>query len=260
MDTNVNYTIVGAFVIVLMTAIVLTIIWLSSGFSVVPYTEYVIYSQESVSGLNQDASVEYNGVNVGSVEKIELNEADPHLVTVLLKIKTSTPITRGTVATLTSRGVTGVAFIALKDAGADSKPLLAEEGQPYPIIPTAPSLFMRFDLAFTKLTKNFQTIADSIHELLDKENLASIKSSLQHLDRLSGNLTKSSGQLTPLLKYSISSLKTLNNQTLPATYRLLENLNDASRALNDVSVELKQNPSILIRGAAPAPLGPGERR
>ena len=41
---------------------------------------------------------------------------------------------------------------------------------------------------------------------------------------------------------------------------MISNLNDVTRTLNEVSIQLKQNPSVLIRGAAPAPLGPGERR
>src|SRR5438094_282825 len=100
MDTNVNYSLVGAFVILLISAI--------------QYSHYLIYSQESVSGLSIDAPVEYNGVNVGSVRDISLDSANPHLVKLSLNISSSAPITNGTVATLTTKGITGVMFIALK--------------------------------------------------------------------------------------------------------------------------------------------------
>jgi phospholipid/cholesterol/gamma-HCH transport system substrate-binding protein len=274
MDTNVNYTLVGAFVIGIIAAIVMAIIWLSSGLSVVPDKLYVMYSQESVSGLNVDAAVEFNGVKMGSVKSIELNKDDPQLVTVLLSVKSTTPITKGTVATLTSRGITGVAFIALKDVGDDTRPLVALEGQDYPVIRTSPSIFVRVDIALRNLSKNFETIAESFSKLLDKQNLASIKNTLAQLDKVTGTLSKNSpninkilantNQMTeemmPLLRTSITSVQTLNTQTLPVTYRLLENLNDVTRSLNEVTIQLKQNPSVLIRGAAPAPLGPGERR
>jgi len=274
MDTNVNYTLVGAFVISLIAAIVIAIIWLSSGLSVISYSDYLMYSQESVSGLSIDAPVEFNGVNVGSVESIELNRADLHTVKVLLKIKSSTPITKGTVATVTSRGITGVAFIALKDLGNDTNLLVAKPGEPYPVIQTAPSLFMRLDTALRKVSKNLQTVADSIHSLLDKDNLQSIKNTLNHLDQftatladnsqkintLLANTTRASQQLNPLLQYSTLSMKTLNDQTLPVTYKLLANLNDMTRTLKEVTIELKQNPSVLIRGSAPVMPGPGERR
>src|SRR5687768_2587669 len=111
METKVNYTIVGAFIILLIAAICLGIIWLASGLSLEKYTTYLVYMQESVSGLSVDSTVEYNGVDVGKVKSIELNHKNPQLVEVLLSIKSTTPITRGTSATLTSRGVTGVVYI-----------------------------------------------------------------------------------------------------------------------------------------------------
>lgn len=273
MDNNVNYTMVGAFVIFLTTAIVFAIIWLSSGLSLIQYSDYLMNSEESVSGLNVDASVEYNGVNVGSVKSITLDTTNPHIVKVLLSINDTTPITRGTIATLTTRGVTGVAFVALKDLGNDLRPLTAEPGQEYPIIPTAPSIFMRLEVTLSRLTDNFQTITDSFGRLLDKKNLESIQNTLEHVDKLTGtlakdsdkfnqiieNMAKASAEFMPMLKQSTSALKVLDSQTLPNTYRLLNNMNDVMRNLNDISNQLKQNPSILIRGAAPAPLGPGEK-
>ena len=145
----------------------------------------------------------------GSVTKLQLNRKDPHLVTVLMRIKSSTPITKGTVATLTSRGITGVAFIALKDMGTDPRALVTEPGQDYPVIPTSPSIFMRLDLALTKLTKNFETVADSIHALLDKGNLASIKKTLQHLDKVTGTLSKNSKKINTILTNTTNATEKL---------------------------------------------------
>lgn len=274
METNVHYTVVGAFVILLTSAIILAVIWLSSGFSLAQYSNYLVYMQESVSGLNTDSPVEYNGVNVGVVKSINLDPKDPHLVELLLSININTPITRGTVAILTSRGITGVAFIALKDTGTDLRPLIAQPGHPYPVIPTAPSIFTRLDIALRKLSNNIQTVANSLQALLDKDNLKSIKDILANLSKVTGtlsdnseklntillNTTKASAQLTPLLNSSTTTMKMIQTQTLPATYHLLNNLDDVTRTLQAVSVQLKQNPSILIRGAAPGAPGPGEKR
>lgn len=274
MDNNANYTLVGAFVILLISASVLAIIWLSSGLSAVDYTHYLIYSEESVSGLSLDAPVEYNGVSVGEVKEITLDQANPHLVKVLMKIKRNTPVTQGTVAMLTSRGVTGVAFIALKDVGNNMQPLVTQPGQEYPIIPTKPSIFMRLDTALSTLTKSVEVVSNTFAAVLDKDNLKSIKGILENLDSvtltLSNNSKKldaimintslASQQLTPLLKYSSNAMKTLEMQTLPATYDLLNNLNDVARTLHEVTIQLKQNPSMLLRGATKQPLGPGEKR
>src|SRR5829696_616571 len=96
MESKVNYAIVGGFVIILLTAIVLAIIWLSSGLSFTNYAIYMSYMQESVSGLSIDAPVEFNGVEVGKVKIIKINKDNPQLVEVLYRIKQSTPVTQGT--------------------------------------------------------------------------------------------------------------------------------------------------------------------
>lgn len=272
METNINYTVVGAFMVALISFLVLGIIWLSSGFSFEHYSTYLIYMQESISGLNVESPVEFNGVDVGSVETIQLNHKDPQLVELLLKIKSTTPVTQGTVATLKSRGVTGVTFVALKDDSTDLRPLVALRGQPYPVIKTAPSLFMRIDTALNTLSVNLDKVTQSVQAVLDKENQESIKGILINMNRVMNtlaannermttiinNTSRASQQLGPLFQSSTAAMHTLETQTLPATYQLLNNLNEVTRNLTSVSVQLKQNPSVLIRGSALPPLGPGE--
>lgn len=230
--------------------------------------------QESVNGLNTDSPVEYNGVNVGSVKSINLNPKNPQLVEVLLNISNKTPITRGTVATLNTRGLTGITYVALKDKSTDLRPLVKQPGQPYPVIPSAPSLFMRLDTALGQLTKNFKEIADSLRGVLDKENQQSIKETLinlknfthtlsnnsAQLNTILDNTAKASRKLTPLMESSMGTMKTLESQTLPSAYHLISNLEEMTRNLSQFTIELKQNPSILIRGVDRQGLGPGERR
>lgn len=274
METNVNYTIVGTFVIVLIASIILAIIWLSSGFSFEQYTTYMVYMQESVTGLSLDSPVEFNGVNIGAVKSIELNHKNPQLVELLLSVKSTTPITRGTVATLNSKGVTGITYIALKDKSTDLRRLVAEPGQPYPVIPTAPSLFVRLDTALKQVSTSLRKVTESIQSVLDPENQKSIKETLHNIQEITANLASNgekftkilqntvtvSAQFTPLMQSTMGAMKMLQAQTLPATYRLISNLDDVTRTLSEVAAEIKQNPSVLIRGKAHPPLGPGEHK
>lgn len=273
METNVNYAMVGAFVISLIAAMVLGIIWLSSGFSFQIYSTYEVYMQESVSGLNIDSPVEFNGVNVGSVKAIELDHNNPQFVAVLLSVKASTPITEGTVATIQTRGVTGVTFIAMKDKSDNLIPLKAKEGEPYPIIKTGPSLFTRLDTTLSKLSDNLEHVSVSIQELLDKDNQRNIKNILQNLSRISSNLAENNARMTrimenteraslqfvPLIRNTSNVMHTFETQTLPATYQLMNNLDSITRSLMEVASEMRQNPSVLIRGVQRQSTGPGEK-
>lgn len=273
METNVNYTIVGAFVIVLTTAIILSIIWLSSGLSTQTYTTYQVDMKEAVNGLSIDAAVQYNGVNVGTVKSIAINRKNIQFVTLLLRIKSDTPITFGTRAKLDVKALSGLASIALLDKGTDMRPLIAFKEQPYPVIQTTPSNLLRLDSALTQLSDSFRKISNSVESLLDQENLRAIKETLLNLRIVSTtlatsapqmeiflrNAAKSSKQLPTLIDSSANAMQVIQMQTLPVTNQAIENLNSMSRDLSALSAEIKQNPSVLIRGKTPPTLGPGER-
>jgi phospholipid/cholesterol/gamma-HCH transport system substrate-binding protein len=271
METNVNYTVVGAFVIIILTFIILSIIWLSAGFSA-DDSMYKVYMTESVSGLSPDSAVEYNGVNVGKVKTIQLNKKNPQLVELLLSIKKSTPITQGTVATLNAKGLTGIAIIALQDKGANTAPLVALKGEEYPIIKTAPSFFLRLDKAITQLNNNLHGVSQSIKRLLDEENLHSLREILLNLKDLTGtfagnkknlnaifyNTAVASQQFAPLMQSTNHAMQEMISQTIPAANAAVGNLKSITANLAGVASEIKQNPAVLIRGKTPRKLGPGE--
>ena len=252
METNVRYTIAGIFVLVLFAFIILGVIWLSAGFSVETYNLYKVYMKESVSGLSVDGAVEFNGVNVGTVKSIKISQKDPELVELLLRIRSTTPISEGTMATMNLRGLTGVTFIALRDKGEDFTPLKALPGEPYPVIKTGPSLLTRLDEAFSQLNKSFKEVSVSIQKLLDENNLQSIKVILN-------NLISVTDRLNPLIQNGFDTLDALRRDTLPAANQAISNMNGVISNMSAITLEMKQNPSVLIRGTTPLPLGPGEK-
>jgi phospholipid/cholesterol/gamma-HCH transport system substrate-binding protein len=181
METNVRYTVAGLFVLAMFTFIILGIIWLSSGFSNEKYHYYLVYMKESVSGLTVDSSVEFNGVNVGKIDQININKKNPQLVELVLKLKETTPVTMGTKAKLGVRALSGMTYILLEDKGNDKRPLLAQNGEPYPVIETTPSILIRLDTTLTQMSDSFRQISNSFKSLLSPENLQAIRRLLQKL-------------------------------------------------------------------------------
>lgn len=247
METNVNYTIAGLFVISLITAIVFSVIWLSSGFgSEGDYTFYNVFMKESVSGLVTDGPVEFNGVNVGTVTNIKISHKNPKLVELLLKIKNDTPVTVATRAKFGVRALSGIGYILLEDKGTDMRPLKKSPDQEFPVIETVPSLLVRLDTTLTQLSGNFRDLTHSMQSLLDKNNLQSVKEILA-----STNATLSATKTT---------FQLLEARTIPLANQAISSLEMVTRDLSAVSAEMRQNPAILIRGKAPSlKLGPGEK-
>jgi len=239
METNVNYTLAGTFILILLTFIILGVIWLSAGLSTDEFAYYQVNMKESVSGLTSDSPVEFNGVNVGTIQEMRISHENVQLVKLLLKIKSDTPITVGTRAKLGVRALTGIAYILLEDKGSNMRPLVKQSGQRYAVIETTPSVLVRLDTTLTQINKSFEKLSDSIGSLLDKENLAWFKQ---------------------ILLSSQNAMYLLETKTLPATTDAVTNLDIITRNLTSVSSQLKQNPAVLIRGKSePGKYGPGEK-
>ncbi len=252
METDANYTLIGGFVILMTMAIVLAIIWFSSGFSQGHYAVYEVDMQEAVSGLSVGAAVEFNGVNVGRVNRISISEHNPRLVILLLAVRDNTPVTEGTRATITLRGLTGISYISLQDNGTQLIPLQAHKDHLYPIIPAVPSFFLQLDKTIANLSEQVTQLSQSLTSLLNKENLKLFHDTLQHINALADQ------QLPVLLESSTQTVRALDMQTLPKVNQTLAQLQQASRNVSILSNALQHNPAMLVRGRVPLAKGPGE--
>lgn len=209
MEAKVNFTVVGAFVIVLGACLVAGVLWLSSGKSYrKAYDTYLVYMTESVAGLDPDAPVRYRGVQVGVVRRIALAPGNVEQVLLTLDIERGTPVKQDTVATLRTQGLTGIGHIELTGGTRNSAPLLVKPGEDYPVIATGPSLMMRLDNAVTTLLANLNQSSESVNALLDEKNRAAFKGLLANLDALSRTLAARSAAIDSGV---VNASKTLEN-------------------------------------------------
>ena len=189
METKVNFAVVGAFVLLLGAALIGGVLWLSSEKSYRKvFDTYLIYMEESVSGLSPDAPVRYRGVQVGRVRHIALARGNVEKVELTLDIERGTPIKEDTVALLVTQGLTGIAHVELAGGTRDSPALKALAGEDYPVIPSGSSLLVRLDAAATTLIGSLTRSSESINALLDEGNRAALKQTLASLALVSRTL------------------------------------------------------------------------
>lgn len=189
METKVNFAVVGAFVLLLGAALIGGVLWLSSEKSYrKSFDTYLVYMEESVSGLNPDAPVRYRGVQVGRVRHVALAPGNVEKVELALDIERGTPIKQDTVAVLRTQGLTGIAHVELEGGTRDSPPLRALAGENYPVIPAGPSLLVRMEDAVTTLMDSLTRSTENMNALLDEGNRASLKQTLASLALVSRTL------------------------------------------------------------------------
>lgn len=174
-----NYAAVGGFVLVLGAVLIGVVLWLASGGAwQKKYELYLAVEDESVAGLNLNAPVKYNGVDVGKVHAISLDHVNPNRVNLLFAIEQGTPIKEDTIAVLKTQGLTGIAYVELSGGTMTSPPLLATAGNDYPVIQTKPSLSARLENVLTNVLTKLDSTSNNLNALLSVENQAAFKSAL----------------------------------------------------------------------------------
>lgn len=252
METKVNYTIVGIFVLVLGVIFIAGILWLSSGkFSRQKTDTYLAYMRESVSGLNLNAAVKFRGVQVGQVTEIVLDPQNSEQVKLVLKVAHDTPIKEDTEAVLKTQGLTGIAYVELMGGSQNSPLLKKKKSDEHPIIKTKPSLTARLDTALSEVVGKLNLAADNINSVLDEQNRKAFKDTLRDISHVSKmlasraetmdrgirdaaitmeNSARISSELVPMIERVNQAATSVKN----AADRISETGTNATRVLNGI--------------------------
>lgn len=248
------------------------------------YTTLEVRTRDPVSGLMADAPVEFHGVPVGTVKRVDL--VDPYTVELLLSVRRDAPITRATVATVTTRGLAargfmGYAYVALEDVGTDSRPPVSQPGARFPVIPATPSRFLTMDATADAAKQDVQQLTDLLHSVLDRNTVASLKESLNQLQTMiqsltahskgldgiiqnaqaaSTNAAAASRRISPLLESSQQAVEAMQTELLPEADQTLVKLHELSNSLEEITAEIQRDPTVLVRGRKAPPPGPGEQK
>lgn len=293
MESRVNYIIVGIFVTLFTVSTLIFIFWLGKYGGSDEYVYYRAYMTESVSGLSREASVKYRGVEVGIVDKVEIDPQNSEQVALLLKVKKDTPIRQDMTVTMKSYGLTGLAFIEIGGGSKDS-PLLTHKDGDVPVIATAPSVFARLDESLSTLAGKLTNTLDSMDVLLNKENLDNVGAALANVKDFTSQIKSFQVEMQGLIKKSVSmedkiiqasekvsaasegvgkvaseleksfkrgdyDLKEISSKSLEKFDDLLGSLKVLTGEVEEAVMSIKNSPGDLLFKQTEQRLGPGER-
>jgi phospholipid/cholesterol/gamma-HCH transport system substrate-binding protein len=251
MKNNIEYTLVGLFVLGLGTALIAGVLWLGSGGPGRSYEVYTVYMTESVAGLSRDGAVKYRGVDVGRIREIGLDPDNLERVKLLLEIEDGTPIREDTVATLEVQGLTGLGYINLVGGSQAAAPLTAKPGEDYPVIPSRPSVWGRLDRSIGELVDNLIEASERINTLLSTGNQERLSQTLANLQQLTGSLAGRSDKVGQALDDLAKLTGTLAGRTgsidrsLDDLAKTLHNTRTATAHLPDLVEQLQQSAKSL---------------
>ncbi len=232
MESKINYTLVGLFVVFLTTGLITFAYWLGKHGGKQEYDVYLVYMSESVAGLSTDASVKYRGVNVGTVEQLGISPHNSEEVELRLKIEHGTPIKTNTTAQLKSFGITGLSFIELSGGSKDA-PLLKQSTDSIPIIPAIPSTFTQLYASLEQLIQQSTSALGKFDKILSAENLENISAILRETKLLVKDIR---GQMEGLQNF-VESGVVMEKQVS----RAFEKVANASDSVKKMADSLEQN-------------------
>lgn len=149
-----------------------------------PRDHYFIRYKESISGLDVGSAVKMQGVQVGRVDKVEVESGD--VVRVSLALEPGTPVTRDTHAVLSSLGITGIKFIELT-GGKKGSSRLRPNGKRSEIQAGA-SMTHTLTGKAIDVSQKVEHIADNLILLTDEATRTRVQSLLTHVDEVATSL------------------------------------------------------------------------
>ena len=218
-------------------AIIFAVLWLASGGNLQKkYDLYQAILAESVAGLNVNAPVKYNGVDVGKVQNIQLDPENPERVQLLFAIERGTPIKVDTVAVLKTQGLTGIAYVELDGGAKNAAPLVATGQQQYPVIQTKPSLSTRLENILTTILAKLDNTTSNIDSLLSRENQQAFKSAVADIALVSKTIAARKAEIDAGI---VNAARAADN-TARATQKLSPIVDKIEPVINELNMTIAQ--------------------
>ena len=215
----------------------MAVLWLASGGNLQKkYDLYQAILEESVAGLNLNAPVKYNGVDVGKVQNIQLDPENPERVQLLFAIERGTPIKVDTVAVLKTQGLTGIAYVELDGGAKNAAPLVATGRQKYPVIQTKPSLSTRLENILTTLLAKLDNTSSNIDSLLSRENQQAFKSAVADIAIVSKTIAARNNEIDAGI---VNAARAADN-TARATQKLNPIIDKIEPVINELNITIAQ--------------------
>lgn len=251
MERDAKYAAVAAFALLAVVATVAFVLWYSGRGERLDYVRYEIYFDGSVSGLARGSPVRYLGVDVGRVENLSVDRANPGRVKVLVSADSQAPVSGATRARLGLLGLTGLLYIDLqKDPGANPAQALTK-GEEFDVIPSRQGDIEAFLAKLPDLLGHAAGLAERMELMLADDNIEAVTETLRNLRAasrelpavtreaasLAGDLRRASTEVTELaasLRSVTGSAGPQLEATLAGTRAAVEKLGHAADSLDRI--------------------------
>ena len=188
METRANYVLIGSFTLAVIAAAFGFVLWFQSLHTTKLRSPLRIVFEGPAAGLRNGGSVNFNGIRVGEVISVKLD--NPRRVVALAMIENNTPIRKDTIVGLEFQGLTGVAAISLK-GGEEAAPPVPLGEDAIPVLTADPN-------ALQDVTEAIRGTLQNINRVV-ADNQEAVKNSLHNLEVFTGSLSRNAEKIDDIM-------------------------------------------------------------
>ena len=216
METKANYVLIGVFTLIVSLFLLLFALWAAKYSSEQSWREYLVIFNEPVTGLSEGSTVQYNGISVGTVQKLRLAPDDPRRVIAQLRLAADAPIKADTRAKISMPSLTGSPIIQLT-GGSPGSPALADvDPREIPVIQTEAS-------ALQNIADTANRLVARLDQVLSEENVKRVAATLANIESMTGAVAEQREDLRAMIVNARQASEQLQT-TLATTNRAVEDI------------------------------------
>ena len=203
-------------------------------------TYVAFFEGESLQGLEVGASVKFNGVSIGKVQKVSYNPADINKMKVDMNVVEGFPMRVDMYATTGMIGITGLKYVEIS-GGSNEAALLKPGGE----IPTRGTLFANIGERVEVLADQVETLLRQLNVITSPDSLHSVKVAIDNLADLTGDakgLFVDARAVIPAALKVVDSVQSVINEVL----RVSQDVKEVSGIFRE-GVEGGNIPGLLSR-------------
>lgn len=195
METRANYALLGLFVTLAGIVLAGFVVWLGRVDFDREYALYDVRFEGAVNGLNEGGEVRFNGIKVGEVTILRLDEDNPNRVVARIRVDAKTPVRLDSKASLGLVGITGLSFIQLT-GGSLNVPLLRNiSDRRIPFIIAEQTQLDLFVEGGQDVLTNANEALIRLNTVLSEDNIKNFNETLANIERVTAMLAENESLL-----------------------------------------------------------------
>lgn len=212
METKANHVLIGAFTLAVVVAAFAFTFWLARIEGAAGRQPVYIIFESAVTGLAEGGAVLFNGLKVGEVSTLEIDNDNPDRVRALIYVDKKTPIKEDTTARLDAQGLTGVSVVQLLGGSRDALPITEIPSDGIPVIYAERSQFQDLVESVRGIASRGANLIDRLDRLIAK-NEEAVNQSIENVRKVTDSLAGNSDEISKFIKDAGELASRLNDSS-----------------------------------------------